>query len=159
MRRSKILCSLAPIYKVLVSRRVSVLLRENSAQHLLLSHVYWTHLNLIHHYLWGDVYSLFRIENGVKMIQNHPMKLFFISSTEAAPALIQIPSPDWSTHSAGSFADSDQWVFVFVLAFFHNVPTSFVDWLDSSTLTWTQRAGYTPEEQQMDDLTDEWQIN
>lgn len=36
----KILFSLAPIYKVLVSRRVSIPVKENSAQHLLLSHVY-----------------------------------------------------------------------------------------------------------------------
>lgn len=35
---------------------------------------------------------------------------------------------DRSTRSAGSFADSDQRVFVFVLAFFHNVPTFFC-WL------------------------------
>lgn len=62
---------------------------------------------------------------------------------------------DRSTRSAGPFADSDQRVFVFVLAFFHDV----VDWFDSSTPTWAQWAGYTPEEQQMDDLTDEWQIN
>lgn len=72
---------------------------------------------------------------------------------------IWLESRDRSTRSAGSFADSDQRVFVFVLAFFHHVPTIFVDWFDSSTLTWTQWVGHTPEEQQMDDLTDEWQIN
>lgn len=46
----KILFSLAPIYKVLVSRTVSVPLRENSARHLRLSHIYWIHLNLICQY-------------------------------------------------------------------------------------------------------------
>lgn len=145
MLRSKILCSLAPIYKVSVSRSqrpVEGKLRSACS-------------------------VITRLLNSSEPDPSLPLRrcLLFVQDWKNDTKITRwscfssAAIWDRSPRSAGSFADSDQRVFVFVLGFFHNIPTFFVDWFDSSTLTWTQWAGYTPEEQQMDDLTDEWQIN
>lgn len=145
----KIPFSLAPI--VLVSRRVRLPVRDLSSasqltfcSFILTWSVSTSKLMFIH-------YS--ELKMGSKIIQkNYLLKLFLISDT--APNLNLVPARSGRDRNAQtcSFSDKNQPVFVFALVFLSPQILGF----EGSPVTWKPSAGWTPEEQQMHNLTNAW---
>lgn len=144
----KIPFSLAPI--VLVSRRVRLPVRDlSSASQLTFCSFILT---------WSDSTSKLmfihysELKMGSKIIQkNYLLKLFLISDT--APNLNLVPARSEMHRHVHFLIKINRFLFLFL--FF--CPTNFVlIGFEGSPVTWKPSAGWTPEEQQMHNLTNAW---